>query len=37
MDSVGLTLVDKQDGIPDRGVLGKGYDIHPKGAVRLIS
>jgi hypothetical protein len=37
MDSVGLTLVDKEDGIPDRWVLGKRDDIHPEGAVRLIS
>ena len=32
-----LTLVDKEDGIPDRRVLGKRDDIHPEGTVRLIS
>jgi hypothetical protein len=37
MDSVGLTLVDKEDGIPDSRVLSKWDDIHPEGTVRLIS
>lgn len=37
MDSVGLTLVDKEGGIPDGRVLGKRDHIHPEGAVRLIS
>jgi hypothetical protein len=37
MDSVRLTLVDKEDGIPDGRVLGKRDDIHPERAVRLIS
>ena len=35
--SVGLTLMDKEDGIPDRWVLGERDDIHPKWTVRLIS
>jgi hypothetical protein len=37
MDSVGLTLVNKEDGIPDKWVIGERNDIHPKGAVRLVS
>jgi len=37
MDSVGLTLMDKEDGIPDRRVFGERDDIHPEGGVSLIS
>jgi hypothetical protein len=33
----GLTLVDKEDGIPYGRIIGERGDVHPQGAVRLIS
>jgi hypothetical protein len=36
MGSVGLTLVNKEDGIPNERIIGERDDIHPKGAVRLV-
>lgn len=32
-----LTLVNKEDGIPNKRIIGERDDIHPNWAVRLIS
>ena len=37
MDSTRLTLVNKESAVPNEWVVCKWNDVHPEGAVRLVS